>query len=133
MRAARDYDDIPGTFVFDGEACRKGYALNMLCMSLNDRANRAAFRSDEAAYIGRFQLTAPQARAVLDRDWLEMLRLGGNIYYTFKLAISDGLTMQQVSGAMSGISGDEFVEMMANGGRSIQGNRHVADRETVRG
>ena len=133
MRQPRDYDYIPGTFVFDGDACRKGYVLNMFCMSLNDADNRDAFRADEAAYLDRYQLTAPQARAVLDRDWLEMLRLGGNIYYTFKLAITDGLTMQQVSGAMSGISGDEFTEMMAAGGRSVHGNRHVGDRETVGG
>ena len=132
-RARRDYDDIPGTYVFDAEHHRKGYHLNMFGMSLNDPKNRAKFGEDEEAYLDQWELTPEQRQAVLDREWLEMLRLGGNIYYTFKLAISDGLTMQQVSGAMSGISGDEFVEMMANGGRSIQGNRHVADRETVRG
>ena len=27
----RDYRQIPGTYVFDGEHCRKGYALNMFC------------------------------------------------------------------------------------------------------
>ena len=133
MRGPRDYDDIPGTLVFDGEACRRGYALNMFCMTLNDPANRDAFRADEAAYLERYQLTAQQTTAILDRNWLEMLHLGGNIYYTFKLAISDGLTMQQVSGAMSGVSGDEFAEMMATGGRPVHGNRHVEDWETVRG
>ena len=35
MREPRDYDDIPGTYVFDGEHSRKGYHLNMFCMSLN--------------------------------------------------------------------------------------------------
>ena len=42
----RDYDDIPGTYVFDGRRSRQGYALNMFCMSLNDAAHREEFTSD---------------------------------------------------------------------------------------
>jgi protocatechuate 4,5-dioxygenase, alpha chain len=125
MKKARDYEDIPGTYVFDGEHHRKGYHLNMFCMSLNKAQNREAFRSDEAAYLDRFPLTPEQKKAVLDRDWLGMLRLGGNIYYTFKIAAFDGLTMQQVGARMSGngMSDEEFVEMMLKGGRSVEGNR----------
>ena len=91
MREPRDYDDIPGTYVFDGEHSRKGYALNMFCMSLNQEVNRERFRADEPAYLDDYDLSPAQRSAILDRDWLEMLRLGGNIYYTFKLAIVDGL------------------------------------------
>jgi len=126
-RTTRDYDDIPGTYVFDGEHSRKGYALNMFCMSLNDEANRAAFRVDPDSYLGRFALTAEQRQAVADRDWLGLLRLGGNIYYTFKLAIFDGLSMQEVGGMMSGMSGEEFTQMMVDGGRPIDGNRSEAE------
>ena len=129
MRARRDYDDIPGTYVFDGEHSRKGYALNMFCMSLNQAANREAFGADEAGYLDHFDLSPEQRTAVLDRDWLGMLRLGGNIYYTFKLAIVDGLTMQDVGGLMSGMTGEEFSEMMAAGGRPVEGNRRVKDAE----
>lgn len=128
-RNPRDYDDVPGTYVFDGEHSRRGYALNMFCMSLNDAGNRDAFRADPESYIKCRSpaLTAAQRRAVLSRDWLEMLRLGGNIYYTFKLAIFDGLTMQQVGARMSGMSDDEFAKMMIDGGRSADGNRHRHD------
>ena len=116
-RAPRDYDDIPGTYVFDGEHSRKGYALNMFCMSLNQAANREAFTVDPEAYLDRWDLTPEQRRVVVARNWLELLRLGGNIYYTFKLAIVDGLTMQDVGAAMSGITTEEFSVMMAAGGR----------------
>lgn len=133
MREPRDYDDIPGTYVFDGEHSREGYALNMFCMSLNQKANRERFGADESAYLDDYDLTPAQRSAILERDWLEMLRLGGNIYYTFKLAIVDGLTMQQVGGAMSGISGDDFVAMMEAGGRSPEGNRRVGEPEVVSG
>lgn len=109
--------DIPGTYVFDGEHSRKGYALNMFCMSLNQAANREAFAADPDAYLSRWDLTPEQRRAVVERNWLELLRLGGNIYYTFKLAIVDGLTMQDVGAAMSGMSTEQFSAMMSAGGR----------------
>ncbi|MGI9623044.1 MAG: protocatechuate 4,5-dioxygenase subunit alpha [Acidimicrobiales bacterium] len=122
-RPQRNYDDIPGTYIFDGDHSRKGYALNMFCMSLNEEANRDAFRTDAEAYLDRFDLTAEQRTAVVERDWLEMLRVGGNIYYTFKLAIFDGLTMQDVGAKMSGATTEEFAQMMVDGGRSVDGNR----------
>ena len=130
MRAPRDYDDIPGTYVQDASHLRRGYHLNMFCMSLNQAGNREEFRADEAAYLDRFPMTGAQRRAVLARDWLEMLRLGGNIYYTFKLATFDGLTMQHVGALMSGtgMSVEEFRQMLLEGGRAIEGNRSKGER-----
>ena len=119
--SAPDIHDIPGTYVFDKDHCRKGYHLNMFCMSLNDEANREAFGKDEAAYLDRFAMTDAQKQAVLDRDWLGMLQLGGNIYYTFKIAIFDRISMQAVGGAMCGITEDEFREIMLTGGKDEQG------------
>lgn len=131
MRDKRDYDDIPGTYVFDGEHSRKGYHLNMFCMSLNKAENRERFAADESAYLSTFSLTPEQAQAVLDRHFLEMLRLGGNIYYTFKIAIFDHLTMQHVGALMSnnGMSFEEFQQMMINGGRPVENNRSKANEQ----
>ena len=123
----RDYDDIPGTFVFDGRRSREGYWLNMFCMSLSDHENREAFRADEQGYLDRFALTPEQRDAVLERDWLRMLELGGNIYYTFKLAACDGLTFQQLAAKQTGVSEEEYVGMMLAGGRGIEGNRSIAN------
>lgn len=117
------FADIPGTYVFTPEHSRKGYALNMFCMSLNKEANRTEFGKDEAVYVEKFDMTTAQKEAVLKRQWLRMLELGGNIYYTFKIAIFDRKSMQHVGGKMSGITEDEFKEMMLSGGRSIIGNR----------
>ena len=123
----KDYNDIPGTYVFDGEHNRKGYHLNMFCMSLNDAANRDAFRTEPDFYLDRFPLTDEQRKAIEERDWLRMLRVGGNIYYTFKLAIFDGLSMQAAGGAMSGMTEDAFRQMMVDGGRPIEGNRNKSE------
>lgn len=120
-RPPRDYDDIPGTYVFDAQHARKGYALNMFCKSLDDSANRDAFAQGEAKYLDRFALTPEQRSAVLDRQWLRLLELGGNIYYTFKLAIFDRRSMQYVGGQMSGMTEEEFHQMMLDGGRRSDG------------
>jgi protocatechuate 4,5-dioxygenase alpha chain len=98
-------------------------------MSLNDAANRDAFRADEAAYLDRFALTPEQREAVLQRQWLRLLELGGNIYYTFKLAATDGMTFQQLASAQTGVSEEEYVQMMLGGGRSIEGNRSRRERQ----
>ena len=55
---------IPGTHIFDGAAARKGYALNKMCFSFNDAANRAAFLTDEEGYMRRYGLSDEQAAAI---------------------------------------------------------------------
>ncbi len=126
-------DDIPGTFVFDGRRSRQGYALNMFCMSLLKEANRDAFRAAEETYLDQFSVTPEQRKAVLQREWLRMLELGGNIYYTFKLAACDGLTFQQLAALQTGVTEEEYLAMMINGGRSIEGNLSRSEREKHEG
>jgi protocatechuate 4,5-dioxygenase, alpha chain len=135
MSESRDYDTIPGTYVYDARRGREGYALNMFCMSLNVAENRRQFKEDEAAYLDRFTLSAEQRRTVLKRDWLGMLKVGGNIYYTIKIAFCDGLTFQDVASMMSGVSKEEYAQMMLAGGRSAEGNRYKdeAALDTSRG
>ena len=125
--AIPDFSDIPGTRVMTGAHTQKGYHLNMFCMSLNKEENRDEFRKDEAAYLEKFKLTPEQKEAVLERQWLRLLDLGGNIYYTFKLVIFDRRSMQYVGAEMSGISEEEFRAMMAAKGRNIDGNRSIAE------
>jgi protocatechuate 4,5-dioxygenase alpha chain len=131
----RDYESIPGTYVYDAERGRIGYVLNMFCMSLNKAENRKSFQQNEPAYLDRFALSAEQRRTVLQRDWLGMLKVGGNIYYTIKIAFSDGLTFQDVAGMMSGVSKETYAKMMLAGGRSPEGNRYkgVGPTEAKRG
>lgn len=117
------FNDIPGTYVLTPEHSQKGYELNMFCMSLNKEENRNKFRENEQDYLNRFKLTPEQREAVLWRDYLKCLQLGGNIYYVFKIAIFDKRSMQYVGGKMSGVTEEEFRDMMLSGGRSIIGNR----------
>lgn len=60
-----------------------------------------------------------------------MLELGGNIYYTFKLAACDGMTFQQLAAKQTGVTEPEYVQMMVAGGRSIEGNRSRAAQQAA--
>jgi protocatechuate 4,5-dioxygenase alpha chain len=129
LPAPRDYDDIPGTIVFDGRRSRRGYALNKFLMSLNQPANREAFRDDETGYLDRFAVDDEQRDAVLRREWLRLIELGGNVYYTYKLAACDGMTFQDLAGEQTGMSAQDFAQMMLDGGRPPVGNRNRAEWE----
>jgi protocatechuate 4,5-dioxygenase alpha chain len=123
MSISKEYDDIPGTYVFDFEQARRGYHLNMFCMSLMKAENRKAFKADERGYLDKWPMTEEQKQSVLNRDWNGMLALGGNIYFTGKLAATDGLSFQQIAAKMSGVSQEDYMKMMLSGGRPIEGNR----------
>ncbi|MGH6981186.1 MAG: protocatechuate 4,5-dioxygenase subunit alpha, partial [Stellaceae bacterium] len=102
------YEDIPGTYVFDAKRSRAGYWLNMFCMSMMTDAGRKAFKADEAKYLSQFPMSPEQRDAILKRDWDGMLRLGGNIYYTAKLAATDGLTFQNIAALMTGSTQEDY-------------------------
>jgi protocatechuate 4,5-dioxygenase alpha chain len=122
-REQHDYDDIPGTYVFDQERSRQGYGINMFCMSLMQEENRTAFKANEAQYLKRFDLTAEQAEAILNRDYNRMLELGGNIYFTAKLGATDGHSFRHLAAEMTGSTQDDYANMMLAGGRPVDGNR----------
>ncbi|HMA08437.1 MAG TPA: protocatechuate 4,5-dioxygenase subunit alpha [Ramlibacter sp.] len=99
---------IPGTTLFDGNQARKGYALNKMCFSFNDAANRAQFNADEAAYMRKFGLNEQQALAICQRDVLGLLAAGGNVYYLAKFAGILGLDVQDLGAAQTGMSKEAF-------------------------
>jgi protocatechuate 4,5-dioxygenase, alpha chain len=122
-RKEQEYDDIPGTFVFDAERSLRGYGINMFCMSLMKDENRKAFKANEPEYLKQFKLTPAQTEAVLKRDYNRMLELGGNIYFTAKLGATDGHSFQHLAAVMTGSSQQDYAAMMLGGGRSVEGNR----------
>ena len=119
----KDYDDIPGTYVFDADRSRRGYHLNMFCMSLMKAENRKAFKENEEKYLDRFPLTGEQREAILKRQYNRLLELGGNIYFTAKLGATDGHPFQHLAALMTGSTQQDYADMMLRGGRPVEGNR----------
>ena len=127
--AANNYDDIPGTWIFDAQRARAGYHLNQFLYTLMKEENRKAFLADERAYLAGFKLTEAQREAVLKREWNRLLELGAVVYALAKLAFTDGRSYQYMASQMTGVSENEYVEMMLRGGRSPDGWRSKSERE----
>ena len=125
MSLPKDYDDLPGTVVFDADQARRGYHLNMFCMSLMKAENRKAFKDNEEKYLAeRFpELTPGQREAIPKRQYNRLLELGGNIYFTAKLGATDGHPFQHLAALMTGSTQQDYADLMLRGGRSVEGNR----------
>jgi len=120
-----EFDDIPGTRVYTAARARQGYHLNQFAMSLMKAENRERFKADEKAYLDEWQLTDAQKEAVLARDYNRMLDEGGNIYFLAKLFSTDGKSFQFAAGSMTGMTQEEYAQMMIGGGRSPEGQRSI--------
>jgi protocatechuate 4,5-dioxygenase, alpha chain len=127
MAPEKPYLDIPGTTVFDADQSRKGYWLNQFCMSLMKAENRARFKANERAYLDEWKMSEEQKQAVLKRDLNRCIELGGNIYFLAKIGATDGKSFQQMAGSMTGMTEQEYRDMMIGGGRKIEGNRTIGE------
>ena len=133
MSLNKPYLDVPGTTIFDADQSRKGYWLNQFCMSLMKAENRARFKAGEDAYLAEWPMTHEQRAAVRARDLNWMMRTGGNIYFLSKLGATDGLSFQQMAGSMTGMTEQQYRDMMIAGGRSPEGNRVVGEGGDAQG
>ena len=95
-------------YLFDGERSAKNYALNKMCMSLTSANIRAAFAADEAGYCASCGMDDATTALVRARDWIGMIRSGSNIYYVFKLASIEHVSMQHVGAQQNAMTLEEF-------------------------
>jgi protocatechuate 4,5-dioxygenase, alpha chain len=107
---------IPGTIIFDGGQAMKGYGLNQMCFSFNSAGNREAYRRDEDGYCDKFDLTEKQRCALKQRNVLELLKAGANIYYLAKWAGIFGMNVQQMGAQQRGMTEEQFKEMLVCAG-----------------
>ena len=109
--------DIPGTTIFDGVEAMKGYALNKMCFSFNSAENREEFLRDEEAYCDKFNLNDQQKAAIRNRNVLELIAAGGNVYFLAKFAGIFHLDVQDIGAQQTGMSKEEFkARLVAQGG-----------------
>jgi len=109
--------EIPGTTMFDGRQAQKGYALNKMCYSFNSAANRDEFVRDEDAYCRKYGLNDAQRAAIRNRNVLELIAAGGNIYYLAKFAGIFGLDVQDVGAQQTGMTKEAFKAKLVAAGR----------------
>ena len=129
MSLDKPYADVPGTTIFDADQARKGYHLNQFCMSLMKAENRERFKANERAYLDEWPMSEEQKQAVMARDLNRCIALGGNIYFLAKIGATDGKSFQQMAGSMTGMTEQEYRDMMIKGGRSPEGNRYSSEKK----
>jgi protocatechuate 4,5-dioxygenase alpha chain len=56
-----------------------------------------------------------------------MISLGGNIYFLAKLFSTDGRSFQYTAASMTGMTQEQYAQMMLSGGRSPDGNRRIGE------
>ena len=117
MPSPRSRQPVPGTTIFDGEQARKGYALNKMCYSFNDAANRAEFLRDEDAYCAKYGLNPQQREAIRNRNVLQLIEAGGNVYYLAKFAGIFGLDVQDIGAQQTGMTKEAFKAKLVAAGR----------------
>ncbi|WP_319773512.1 extradiol ring-cleavage dioxygenase [Breoghania sp.] len=126
VKSREDGDRIPETPLFDRARAQSGYELNKMANGLSRPENRAAFVADEAAYMVRFGLTEEQKAAVSARDWQEMVRLGGNLFYILKISAVDPVPITAIGAAQAGMAHEDFL-------RERLGKKPVADQGSKKG
>ena len=99
---------IEGTVIFDGKEAMKGYALNKMCYSFNKKENREEFLRDEDAYCSKYNLNDQQREAIKNRNVLELIAAGGNVYYLAKFAGIFKLDVQDIGAQQTGMTKEEF-------------------------
>ena len=109
--------NIPGTKLFDADMARKGYALNKMCFSFNEEANRKAFLADEEGYMKQYGLNEQQAAAIRAKNVLQLLEAGGNAYYLAKLAGILGLGVQDIGAQQTGMTVEAFKQKLLDQAR----------------
>jgi protocatechuate 4,5-dioxygenase alpha chain len=130
MSLDKPYNDVPGTTIFDADQSRRGYWLNQFCMSLMKAENRERFKANERAYLDEWAMTEEQKQAVMARDLNRCIELGGNIYFLAKIGATDGRSFQYMAASMTGMTQEEYADMMLKGGRSPDGNRSRSEQTT---
>ena len=109
MPEERDKDRIPDTPLFDRKRSLRGYRINKMAMGLSEPANREAFRQSEEAYLDRFGLTREEKTAVMSRNWREMVRLGGNLFFILKISAVDPVRLTEIAAHQAGMDHETFL------------------------
>lgn len=101
---------IADTVVFDGGMSKQGYRINKMCHSLCSADNRKAFLADEDGYMSKFGMTAEEKKAILDRNWLKAIEMGGNIYFIMKVGACVKQGLYTVGAQQRGETLEQFLK-----------------------
>jgi protocatechuate 4,5-dioxygenase alpha chain len=105
-----DLDAVPfGTYLNTGRAARAGLRLNRFCYGLREPANREAFRGDPDACMAKHGLDPEDRALICQRDWLGLVRRGGNVFVLLRLARLCGDGLIETGAQMRGETVEQYL------------------------
>lgn len=107
-----------GTILYGPKEAKEGYALNQMCFSFNEKANRDEFLANEEAFMEKYGLNEKQKAAIRAKNVLQLLDAGGNAYYLAKFAGIFGLNMQDIGAQQTNLSLEEFKDNLVKIGKT---------------
>jgi protocatechuate 4,5-dioxygenase, alpha chain len=107
---------VHGNYTFTPERAHQGYRFNKFCMSLTKSENRDAFKADEEAFMTAQGLSEAEKKLVHDRDFLGMIKSGGNIYMIIKIGAVTGHHLYMAGAQQRGETLEEFLATRNAGG-----------------
>jgi len=105
----RGIEDIQGLYLFDVRLAVKRVRLNRLLWQLTREDEREKFRQDEAAACRNAGLDELETRLVLERNWIELIRIGANFFALEKLIRVSGKSNLEVYAAQRGETLEEYL------------------------
>jgi len=103
-------NSIENTYVFELEMSEKGRRINNLAEALNSEENRNKFKEDSDAYMDQFELTDEEKKLIMDNDWLNLVKAGGNIYNVVRIAHLFDVGLYPLGAQQLGLSYEEFLQ-----------------------
>lgn len=103
-------NSIENTYVFDLEMSEQGERINKFAESLNQQKNREEFKADGNAFMDQFAMTEAEKKLVRDNDWLNLVKVGGNIYNIVRIAALFDVGLYPLGAQQLGLSYEEFLQ-----------------------
>ncbi len=105
-----DFAALPsGTYLNTGHAAGAGMRLNRFCYGLREPGNREAFRCDPEVCMAQHGLNPEDRALVRQRDWLGLIRRGGNVFVLLRLAQLCGDGLIETGAQMRGETVEQYL------------------------
>jgi protocatechuate 4,5-dioxygenase alpha chain len=105
-----DFAALPsGTYLNTGHAAGAGMRLNRFCYGLREPGNREAFRRDPEVCMAQYELNPEDRGLIRQRDWLGLVRRGGNVFVLLRLAQLCGDGLIETGAQMRGETVEQYL------------------------
>lgn len=105
-----DLEAMPkGTYANCGRTAQQALRFNRFCYDLRIPENREAFRTDPEAAMARYGLDEAERELVRQRDWLGLVRRGGNVFVLLRLSQLCGHNLTETGAQMRGETLEQYL------------------------